>query len=99
MSGDQPDNRDAEQAFGGGTPASGEDAFGQGGFQPPATPHPGDPEERHGGFAPPVVPGGDPIAPPPPPPPPPPRPDELAPTSTWPPVRDDATTEGHTATW
>jgi hypothetical protein len=51
-----------------------------------------DPEERHGGFAPPLVPGGDPIPPPPP-------ADEPPPASTWPPVRDSATTEGHASTW
>jgi hypothetical protein len=93
MSGDQPDNRDAEQAFGGDAPPSGADAFGQGAFQPPATPHPGDPEERHGGFAPPVAPIGEPIAPPPPP------PAQPPPASTWPPVRHEPTTQGHASTW
>lgn len=105
MSGDQPTNRDAEKAFGGEAPTSGADAFGQGGYEPPASPRsaprpaarPADPHERHGGFAPPQMPGGDPIAPPPPPGPGP--PDETSPAATWPPLRDPATTTGHSATW
>jgi hypothetical protein len=87
MSGD-PDNRDAQNAFGGDAPASGADAFGNSGFRPPSSPpaspppvrpqSPSDPDARHGQFAPPEVPGGAPIAPPPqyevPPPPPPQQP-------------------------
>jgi hypothetical protein len=103
MSGEEPDNRDAERAFGGQAPASGADAFGRAGYAPPVTPQPQpqprDPQELHGGFAPPALPGGEPIAPPPPP---------AAPadpattpghTATWPPLRDPATTPGHTSTW
>jgi hypothetical protein len=109
VSGDQPDNRDAEQAFGGEAPHSGADAFGQGGYRPPATPEvqpsyrpaPPDPDDRHGGFAPPELPGGEPIAPAPPPPPPPGGDPATTPghTSTWPPQRDSATTAGHSSTW
>jgi hypothetical protein len=88
MSGD-PDNRDAENAFGGDAPASGADAFGNSGFRPPTSPPASPPpvrpqppsaapDARHGEFAPPEMPGGAPIAPPPqyqaPPPPPPQQP-------------------------
>jgi hypothetical protein len=113
MSGDEPDNRDAERAFGGEAPSSGADAFGQGEYQPPVTPEPqpryrppgpADPHERHGGFAPPELPGGEPIAPAPPPPPPPPAPvpdPATTPghTATWPPLQDPVTTPGHSSTW
>jgi hypothetical protein len=113
MSGDEPDNRDAQRAFGGEAPPSGADAFGQGAYQPPVTPdpqpshrppQPADPHERHGGFAPPELPGGEPIAPAPPPPPPPPAPvpdPATTPghTATWPPLQDPVTTPGHSSTW
>lgn len=93
MSGDQPDNRDAERAFGGDAPRSGAEAFGS--FEAPA-PRAPDPDERHGGFAPPLVPVGEPIAPPPPAAP---APEEPRPTATWPPARDPAPAAGHASTW
>jgi hypothetical protein len=104
MSGDQPDNRDAERAFGGETPPSGADAFGQGAYQPPAPP---DVEPTDARPAPPdVEPAGQPPA----------EPQEThggwappalpggepiapAPPPPPPPPADPATTPGHTATW
>ncbi len=81
MPGDEPDNREAERAFGGQAPPSSAEAFGAGRFAPPA------------------VPSGPPVPPPPPAAAPPVAPGEPAPTSTWPPARDPATTPGHSSTW